>query len=352
MIYDYLIVGSGLYGATCAYELKKRGLKVLVVEKRNHIGGNIFTKNISGINVHMYGAHIFHTNKKEIWNYINQFAEFNNYINQPIARYKNEIYNLPFNMNTFAKLWNDVYTPKDAMKKIEFERNEYKNINPSNLEEQAINLVGTTIYEKLIKGYTAKQWGRSCTELPSFIIKRIPIRFKFDNNYFDDKYQGIPIGGYTQIIEKMLSGVDILLNTDYLERKEESTLNQRLQSISKIKEDDLKSYLVENTEKVIYLSHAKELKTETFEETLNNYIREKDLSKEIVYLNLDEVGSNFYNTLKEKYFDSNLKNVNLIDQPNMLLVENGKITKVLYTNEKEISLSDIEEFLRVNEVID
>lgn len=221
MIYDYLIVGSGLYGATCAYELKKRGLKVLVVEKRNHIGGNVFTKNISGINVHMYGAHIFHTNKKEIWNYINQFAEFNNYINQPIARYKNEIYNLPFNMNTFAKLWNDVYTPKDAMKKIEFEKNEYKNINPSNLEEQAINLVGATIYEKLIKGYTAKQWGRSCTELPSFIIKRIPIRFKFDNNYFDDKYQGIPIGGYTQIIEKMLSGVDILLNTDYLERKEE-----------------------------------------------------------------------------------------------------------------------------------
>lgn len=210
MIYDYLIVGSGLYGATCAYELKKRGLKVLVVEKRNHIGGNVFTKNISGINVHMYGAHIFHTNKKEIWNYINQFAEFNNYINQPIARYKNEIYNLPFNMNTFAKLWNDVYTPKDAMKKIEFEKNEYKNINPSNLEEQAINLVGTTIYEKLIKGYTAKQWGRSCTELPSFIIKRIPIRFKFGKlnyrslkfeieNINTENYQGNAVVNYTDI---------------------------------------------------------------------------------------------------------------------------------------------------------
>ena len=220
-MYDYLIVGAGLYGAVCAYELNKKGYKCLVIDKRDHIAGNIYTKNMYGINVHQYGAHIFHTSDREIWNYINQFAEFNNYINSPVARYKNELYNLPFNMNTFTKLWADVYTPQDAKERIEEEKKNYHVENPKNLEEQAINLVGPTIYEKLIKGYTAKQWGRSCKELPPFIIKRLPVRFTFDNNYFNDRYQGIPIGGYTQIIEKMLDGIEVKLNTNYLDNREE-----------------------------------------------------------------------------------------------------------------------------------
>lgn len=220
-MYDYLIVGSGLYGSICAYELNKKGYKVLVIDKRNHIAGNIYTKNIDGINVHVYGAHIFHTSNKEVWDYVNQFAEFNNYINQPVARYKNELYNLPFNMNTFTKLWSDVFTPSDAKAKIEEEKKNYHVDSPKNLEEQAINLVGPTIYEKLIKGYTAKQWGRPCTELPAFIIKRLPVRFTFDNNYFNDRYQGIPIGGYTNIIAKMLEGIEVRLNTNYLDHKDE-----------------------------------------------------------------------------------------------------------------------------------
>lgn len=219
-MYDYLIVGSGLYGSICAHELTKKGKKVLVVEKRSHIGGNIYTENIEGINVHKYGAHIFHTSNKKVWDYINQFAEFNNYINSPVAIYKDELYNLPFNMNTFSKLWG-IKTPKEAQKKIENERKKYYKEIPSNLEEQAINLVGLTIYEKLIKGYTAKQWGRPCNELPSFIIKRLPVRFTYDNNYFNDRYQGIPMGGYTQIIEKMLKGIEVRLNTNFLDHKEE-----------------------------------------------------------------------------------------------------------------------------------
>ena len=214
-MYDYLIVGSGLYGSICAYELSKMGYKVLVIDKREHIGGNIYTENIEGINVHKYGAHIFHTSNKMVWDYINQFAEFNNYINSPVARYKNEIYNLPFNMNTFSKIWNDVFTPAEAMKKIDEEKKKYYVEEPKNLEEQAINLVGPTIYEKLVKGYTAKQWGRKCNELPAFIIKRLPVRFTYDNNYFNDRYQGIPIGGYTKIIEKMLSGIEVKLNSNY-----------------------------------------------------------------------------------------------------------------------------------------
>lgn len=221
MKYDYLIVGSGLYGAICAYELTKKGHKCLVVEKRNHIGGNIYTEKIEDINVHKYGAHIFHTSDKEIWNYINQFAEFNNYINSPVARYKNELYNLPFNMNTFTKLWPDVFTPEDAKRKIETEKALYHVDEPKNLEEQAINLVGKTIFEKLVKGYTEKQWGKRCDELPSFIIKRLPVRFTFDNNYFNDRFQGIPIGGYTKIIEKMLNGIEVKLNCDYFDHKNE-----------------------------------------------------------------------------------------------------------------------------------
>ena len=218
-MYDYLIVGSGLYGSICAYELNKRGYKCLVIDKRSHIAGNIYTENIEGINVHKYGAHIFHTSNKEVWDYMNSFTEFNNYINSPVARYKNELYNLPFNMNTFTKLWLDVYTPEDAIKKIEEEKKNYHIESPKNLEEQAINLVGKTIYEKLIKGYTAKQWGKKCDELPSFIIKRLPVRFTFDNNYFNDRYQGIPIGGYTKIIEKMLDGIDIKLNTNFFSNR-------------------------------------------------------------------------------------------------------------------------------------
>ena len=220
MKYDYLIVGSGLYGAICAYELNKQGKNCLVIEKRDHIGGNIYTEQIEGINVHKYGAHIFHTDNKKVWNYINQFAEFNRYTNSPVARYKDEVYNLPFNMNTFNKLWG-VFTPEEAKKKIKEELAETNIDEPKNLEEQAIKLVGKTIYNKLIKGYTEKQWGMKATELPSFIIKRLPVRFTYDNNYFNSKYQGIPIGGYTQIIEKMLDGIDVRLSYDYYDHKDE-----------------------------------------------------------------------------------------------------------------------------------
>lgn len=214
MKYDYLIVGTGLFGSIFAYEANKAGKKCLVIDKRSHIGGNIYTKNIEGINVHMYGAHIFHTSNREIWNYIQKFAEFNRYTNCPIARNKDELYNLPFNMNTFNKLWG-VVTPEQAKAKINKQITAEGISEPKNLEEQAIALVGRDIYEKLIKGYTEKQWGRKATELPSFIIKRLPVRLTYDNNYFDDRYQGIPIGGYTQIIQKMLSGIEVRLNTDF-----------------------------------------------------------------------------------------------------------------------------------------
>ena len=218
--YDYLIVGAGLYGSTIAFELNKLGYKVLVIDKRNHVGGNIYTQNMEGINVHVYGAHIFHTSNKEVWDYINQFAKFNSFINSPIAIYKGKKYRLPFNMNTFKEIWPDISTPEDAKQKIELEKKQYHIDEPTNLEEQAINLVGKTIYEMLIKGYTAKQWGRNCDELPPFIIKRIPVRFEYDNNYFSDVYQGIPIGGYTKIIEKMLEGIDVELNADFFAKKD------------------------------------------------------------------------------------------------------------------------------------
>lgn len=222
--YDYLIVGSGLFGSIFAYEANKKGKKCLVIDKRSHIGGNIYTENVDGINVHKYGAHIFHTSNKEVWNYIQQFAEFNRYTNSPVARYKDELYNLPFNLNTFSRMFN-LITPQEIENKLDEERKEgLEKLNgkePSNLEEQAISLVGTTVYEKLIKGYTEKQWGLPCTELPSFIIKRLPVRMIYDNNYFNDKYQGIPIGGYTQIIEKMLDGIDVKLDYDFFEHKDE-----------------------------------------------------------------------------------------------------------------------------------
>lgn len=215
-MYDYLIVGAGLFGAVFAYEASKKGKKCLVIDKRPHIAGNIYTENIEGINVHKYGAHIFHTSDKAVWDYINQFAEFNNYINSPVAVYNDELYNLPFNMNTFSKMWG-VKTPAEAKAKIAEQIAELNIDEPKNLEEQALKLVGTDVYEKLIKGYTEKQWGRPCCELPAFIIKRLPLRFRYDNNYFNDRYQGIPIGGYTQIIEKMLEKAEIKLDADYFE---------------------------------------------------------------------------------------------------------------------------------------
>ncbi|MDD7662929.1 MAG: UDP-galactopyranose mutase [Eubacteriales bacterium] len=214
--YDYLIVGAGLYGAVFARELTQRGKSCLVIDRRNHIAGNIYTEKMAGINVHKYGAHIFHTSDREVWEYVNQFAEFNNYVNSPLAVYRDELYNLPFNMNTFSKIWG-IRTPKEARQMIERQVAELGITEPQNLEEQALSLVGTDVYTKLIKGYTEKQWGRDCRELPAFIIRRLPCRFTYDNNYFNDRWQGIPIGGYTQMVEKMLEGADVLLQTDYFD---------------------------------------------------------------------------------------------------------------------------------------
>ncbi|MDR2570725.1 MAG: UDP-galactopyranose mutase [Oscillospiraceae bacterium] len=212
MIYDFLIVGAGWFGAVFAFEMTRRGKRCLVIDRRSHIGGNSYTQSVEGINVHKYGAHIFHTDDKNVWHYVNRFAKFNNYINSPIANYKGELYNLPFNMNTFNQLWG-VTTPEEARAKIDSQRQSVE--EPRNLEEQALTLVGTDIYEKLIKGYTEKQWGRKCSELPAFIIKRLPIRFTFDNNYYNDRFQGIPVGGYTQIFEQLLEGCEVRLNTPF-----------------------------------------------------------------------------------------------------------------------------------------
>ena len=214
MKYDYLIVGAGLFGSVFAYEAKKAGKNVLVIDRRGHIAGNVYTESVNGINVHKYGAHIFHTSNKKIWNYVNRFAEFNNYVNSPLASYKDELYNLPFNMNTFSKLWN-IKTPKQAKEMIASQIADLNITEPKNLEEQALSLVGKDIYIKLVKGYTEKQWGKSCTELPAFIIKRLPVRFTYDNNYFNDPYQGIPKGGYTAIVEKLLDGIEVKVNTEF-----------------------------------------------------------------------------------------------------------------------------------------
>lgn len=220
MKYDYLIVGAGLFGAVFAHEAVKAGKTVLVVDKRPHIAGNVYTEDVEDIHVHKYGAHIFHTNNRTVWNYVNQFAEFNRFTNSPVANYHGELYSLPFNMYTFNRMWG-VVTPEEAAAKIEEQRKAAGITNPQNLEEQAISLVGTDIYEKLIKGYTEKQWGRPCTELPAFIIKRLPVRLTFDNNYFNALYQGIPVGGYTNMVANMLKGIEVKLNCDYLESKEE-----------------------------------------------------------------------------------------------------------------------------------
>ena len=218
--YDYLIVGAGLFGCVFAREAADKGKRVLVIDKRGHIAGNIYTEEVEGINVHKYGAHIFHTSDKAVWEYVNRFAEFNNYINCPVARYKDELYNMPFNMNTFSKMWG-IRTPAEAKEIIERQRAEAGITQPKNLEEQALSLVGRDIYEKLVKGYTEKQWGRRATELPAFIIKRLPVRFIYDNNYFNDRYQGIPMGGYTRMCEKMLSGIEVRLGVDYFADKAE-----------------------------------------------------------------------------------------------------------------------------------
>ena len=218
--YDYLIVGAGLYGAVCAREAVNAGKKVLVIDKRPHIAGNVYTEQIEGINVHVYGAHIFHTNNRAVWDYVNRFAEFNRFTNSPVANYHGELYSLPFNMYTFNKMWG-VVTPEEAQAKIEEQKRQAGITEPKNLEEQAISLVGTDIYEKLIKGYTEKQWGRPCRELPAFIIKRLPVRLTFDNNYFNALYQGIPMGGYTKMVENMLDGIEVRLNVDYFDHKEE-----------------------------------------------------------------------------------------------------------------------------------
>ena len=218
-MYDYLVVGAGLFGSVFAREEKDKGYSVLVVDKRDHIAGNVYTRKVEGINFHQYGAHIFHTNNKEVWDYVNKFITFNRFTNSPVANYKGELYSLPFNMYTFNKMWG-VITPDEAKAKIEEQRKEIMG-EPHDLEEQAISLVGRDIYEKLIKGYTEKQWGRDCKDLPSFIIKRLPVRFTFDNNYFNALYQGIPVGGYTRMVEKMLEGIEVRLNTDYLANKEE-----------------------------------------------------------------------------------------------------------------------------------
>ena len=218
MGYDYLVVGAGLFGAAFARQAADAGKSVLVIDKRDHIGGNVYTEDVEGIQVHRYGAHIFHTNDREVWDYVNRFADFNRYTNSPVANYRGELYSLPFNMYTFNKMWG-VVTPQQAQAKVEQQRRAAGITEPKNLEEQAISLVGTDIYEKLVKSYTEKQWGRPCTELPSFIIKRLPVRFTFDNNYFNARYQGIPIGGYTKMVENMLSGIAVRLNADYLEDK-------------------------------------------------------------------------------------------------------------------------------------
>jgi len=236
-MYDYLIVGAGLFGSVFAHEMTKKGKRCLVIDKRNHIGGNVYTENIEGINVHKYGAHIFHTSNKEVWDYVNSFVEFNRYTNSPIANYKGELYNLPFNMNTFYQLWG-VKTPAEAKAKIEEQRAAYAHItDPKNLEEQALVLAGKDIYEKLIKGYSEKQWGRPTTQIPAFIIRRLPFRFSFDNNYFNDTYQGVPIGGYTKLIEALLEGVEVRTSVDYFEDKTElDLLAQKIVYTGKIDE--------------------------------------------------------------------------------------------------------------------
>lgn len=329
MKYDYIIVGAGLFGATCAYELNKAGKKVLVVDKREHIGGNIYTENIEGINVHKYGAHIFHTSNKEIWDYINQFGEFNNYINSPIARYKDETYNLPFNMNTFNKIWKDAFLPEDAKKHIEEER--FKG-EPTNLEEQAMSLVGKTIYEKLVKEYTEKQWGKDCKELPPFIIKRLPVRFTYNNNYFNDKYQGIPKEGYTKIIETMLDGIEVKLETNFLDNKEEY-----------LKICDKVIYTGAIDEYYDYCYGELEYRSLRFEEEILN----TDNWQGNAVINWTSHNVPFTRTIEHKHFNNDISNKTIIsyeypiiDNKNPYYPINNEKNNKLYEKYKNLSNGD------------
>ena len=286
MKYDYLIVGAGLFGATVAYRLNKMGKKVLVIDKRDHIAGNVYTENIEGINVHKYGAHIFHTDYKDVWDFVNSFVEFNRYTNSPIARYKDEVYNMPFNMNTFAKIWDDVFTPMDAIKHIEEERKEMDGCEITNLEEQAISLVGRTIYEKLVKGYTEKQWNRDCKLLPPSIIKRLPVRFVYDNNYFNDRFQGIPIGGYTLLVERMLGCVEVRLNTDFFDKKEEY-MNMAKKVIYTGRLDEFYNYSLGRLEYRSLKFETKILDVDNFQG--NAILVEKFLIQELLNINISSL---------------------------------------------------------------
>ena len=288
--YDYLIVGAGLFGSVFAYEMTKRGKRCLVIDRRNHIAGNIYCEKINEINVHKYGAHIFHTNKKNIWEYVNNFCEFNNFVNTPIANYKGELYNLPFNMNTFSKLFG-IAKPQEAKEIIEEEIEKVNIENVTNLEEQAISLVGTTIYEKLIKGYTEKQWGRECNQLPSFIIKRLPIRYTFNNNYFSDRYQGIPEGGYNVIIKKMLEKSEVMLNVDYLKDREKyNNLAKRIVYTGMI--DEFFNYKYGNLE-------YRSLKFETeIKEDIDNY-------QGVAVVNYTDRETPYTRIIEHKHFEFN-----------------------------------------------
>lgn len=295
--YDYLIVGSGLFGSVFAYEATKRGKTTLVVEKRNHIGGNVFTENRDGINIHKYGAHIFHTKDKAIWDYINQFASFNNFINSPIALYKDTVYNLPFNMNTFSKIWG-IKTPEEAKEIIEKQRREIKK-DPKNLEEQAISLVGRDVYEILIKGYTEKQWGRNSRDLPPSIIKRVPVRYTYDNNYFNDKYQGIPEGGYTKIIEALLKDSDVVLNEDFNERQQ---------------------YWIDKADKTLYTGaldaffHYSEGKLEYRSEIFEEIKIEKENYQGVAVVNYTERNTPWTRIIEHKHFEKTVSPITWISK--------------------------------------
>jgi len=307
--YDFLVVGAGLFGAVCARELQDIGFKCLVIDKREHVGGNCYTELIEDINVHKYGAHIFHTNDEEIWNYVNRFIRFNRYTNTPLANYEGELYNLPFNMNTFYQLWK-VKTPKEAIDELNRQTEFYSGIIPQNLEEQALSLVGNDIYEKLIKGYTEKQWGRSAKELPAFIIKRLPLRFTFDNNYFDDTYQGIPIGGYTAIFDKLLNGIDVRLDTDFFIEKQ---------------------YLNEITDKIIYTGPI-----DRFYHYEYGKLKYRSLRFDSEILNCD----NYQGNAVINYTDKETPYTRIIEHKHF---EFGKQAKTIITKEYSIETGETEE---------
>lgn len=323
--YDYIIVGAGFFGSICAYELTKAGYKCLVVEKRNHIGGNCYTTNRNEINVHEYGPHIFHTSNEDVWKYINQFVEFNNFTLRPVANFKGEIFSLPFNMWTFNKMWN-VITPSDAKKKIESQSSEIENI--SNLEDAAIKLVGKDIYHKLIEGYTSKQWKKHPKELPSSIIKRLPVRFTYDNNYFEDKYQGIPIGGYTQIFEKMLDGIEVLLETDFFENKEEF-----------IKNCDTVIYTGAIDTFYDYRFGELEYKTTRFD----HYLLNTSNYQGTAMMNFTDIETPYTRIIEHKHFENSISDVTWITQEYPIEYKAG-VTEPYYPVNDEINNLKYEQY--------